>query len=212
MKGSDVSSSQMLPRLRPQIVFGLMGAWSFKLLTFPAWPVPAPRGEPLPGADSVLNLMLGEGETPLIHFFAYFFPIVTILPGIPVLMVMTRYNLLSGGLASKKTAMMVGVILPWVVTTFLYQRPVLVTLCNWIALVVQGYTNFVLPVAMYRKAVLRYPYEHEVLLDRLHRKHRRQRRRRWRKLRQEARRWLRRAFGYGARGNLFLSSEPLSFS
>lgn len=109
---------------------------------------------------------------------------------------MTRYNLLSGGLCSKRTALFLGTFCPWLLTMFLYQRPVLVTLCNWLALFVQGYTNFVLPVAMYRKACFRYPYEHEVLLNRLVRKNNRRRKRRW------ARNWalasnhVRLAFGY----------------
>lgn len=49
-----------------KVVFGLAGAWAFKLLTFPNGVDGTPRGEPLPSASNILNFMLER--TQVSHF------------------------------------------------------------------------------------------------------------------------------------------------
>lgn len=48
------------------MVFGLLGAWAYRLLTFPNWPNPVPRGSPIPGADNIMNMMIKPGQVPLL--------------------------------------------------------------------------------------------------------------------------------------------------
>lgn len=53
--------------------------------------------------------------------------------------------------------MFAGVIFPWIATAFCYEKGVLTTLCNWVAIIFQGYINFVVPAILYRSALKRYP-------------------------------------------------------
>jgi hypothetical protein len=43
-----------------------------------------------------------------------------------------------------------------VVTAFCYEQEVLTSLCNWVAIVLQGYINFVVPALLYRSALDKY--------------------------------------------------------
>jgi len=98
-------------------------------------------------------------------YSVYAFTLLTMLPGIPVVSIMTRYNLLSGDLCSPGTAKLLAVGLPWVLVGFTYNRGILLDACNWTALLVQGYTNFVLPCAMYLEARRRHKYTREILAE-----------------------------------------------
>ena len=49
-----------------------------------------------------------------------------------------------------------GVVAPWLVTMFCYQASVLVSICNWSALLTIGVVNLIAPIAVYREALLRY--------------------------------------------------------
>ena len=225
-RGTSVARGIWIPTAATaaiKVVFGLAGAWAFRLLTFPHGVGGYPRGEPLPGASNILSHMLDcvqargacsrhgacvesaraplrkptashapSPASPLLQTMAtryavYAFTVLTLVPGIPIISILTRctmgsaslpcalkgsvrvwctakpcapichrYNLLSGDLCSPATAYAVGVVLPWILTAFTYNRGALLTTCNWVALLVQGYTNFVLPVAMYRGDVLWY--------------------------------------------------------
>jgi len=144
-----------------KIVFGLTGATAFRLLTFPDWPSAVPRGAPLPGAADILGVLLdrspGGGAELALRYSIYAFTLFTFLPGIPVLSVMARYNLVSGDLLTPHRATWVGIVLPWIVVALTYRRPVLMATCSWVAVLVQGFANFVLPVALYRAALRRHP-------------------------------------------------------
>eukprot|EP01047_Picozoa_sp_COSAG01_P006238 COSAG01_NODE_225_length_21277_cov_71.340023_21_plen_192_part_00 len=140
--------------------------------------------------------------------------ISTLIPGIPVLAIMVRYNLLNSGTVGPKAvqciliclpacttpppapstplatvrgresaqtvccvpvppvppvppppppptmhhqASFLGVVAPWLVTMFCYQGSLLVSFCNWSALLTIGTVNLVVPLAVYREALRRYP-------------------------------------------------------
>lgn len=168
-RGTSVARGIWIPTAATaaiKVVFGLAGAWAFRLLTFPHGVGGYPRGEPLPGASNILSHMLDCVQTMATRYAVYAFTVLTLVPGIPIISILTRYNLLSGDLCSPATAYAVGVVLPWILTAFTYNRGALLTTCNWVALLVQGYTNFVLPVAMYREAVRRHKYPGEPGADR----------------------------------------------
>ncbi|CAG9461566.1 unnamed protein product [Pedinophyceae sp. YPF-701] len=146
-----------------KVVFGLMGAWAFKLLTFPNGVGALPRGVPLPGAANILQIVLGSPAcNAFLAVCVYGFTAVTLIPQIPVYSIMTRYNLLSGDLCTNRQAFMYAVIIPWTAAAFLYQRSLVGKACNYAALLVQGGTNFVLPAMMYRRAVMWHPYSEEI--------------------------------------------------
>jgi hypothetical protein len=58
---------------------------------------------------------------------------------------------------SPRMSFFFGVVAPWILTAFLYNTDILSIFCNWVAIVIQGYINFVVPVVLYRAALLRYP-------------------------------------------------------
>lgn len=60
---------------------------------------------------------------------AYFWNISTLIPGIPVLAIMVRYNLMNSGVVGPKSAFFFGVVAPWLVTMFCYQASMLVSIC-----------------------------------------------------------------------------------
>lgn len=60
-----------------------------------------PDGTPREGSDDVLNLLTLEHNWRLTVYSAYLWDITTLIPGIPVLAIMVRYNLLSGGVCNK---------------------------------------------------------------------------------------------------------------
>lgn len=131
-----------------KIVTGLLGAWAFALVL--------PDGSARNNSDDILSMILHD-ETPRVaQYAAYLWDITTLIPGIPVLAIMVRYNLLSGRVCGRFAAFFWGVVAPWIVTMFCYETNVLLQFCNWVAIVVQGYINFVVPALLYRAALLRY--------------------------------------------------------
>ena len=63
---------------------------------------------------------------------AYFWNISTLIPGIPVLAIMVRYNLMNSGVVGPKLAFFFGVVAPWLVTMFCYQASMLVSICAYL--------------------------------------------------------------------------------
>ena len=62
---------------------------------------------------------------------------------------MVRYNLLNSGVVGPRAASFLGVVLPWLVAMFCYQGSMLVTICNWSALLTIGVVNLIVPIAVY---------------------------------------------------------------
>lgn len=61
----------------------------------------------------------------------------------------TRYNLLSGGVCGKMGSFFWGVLFPWLATAFCYEKKgALDMVCNWVAILFQGYINFVVPAML----------------------------------------------------------------
>eukprot|EP01046_Picozoa_sp_COSAG06_P018372 COSAG06_NODE_1278_length_10031_cov_105.662002_1_plen_254_part_00 len=55
------------------------------------------------------------------------------------------------GVVGPRAASFLGVVLPWIVTMFCYQGSMLVTICNWSALLTIGVVNLLVPIAVYRE-------------------------------------------------------------
>ncbi|EGD76432.1 hypothetical protein PTSG_07549 [Salpingoeca rosetta] len=131
-----------------KVVVGLLGGWAYWLVY---------NNKPREGADDILNILVLQNQPQVTQYSAYLWDVTTLIPGIPVLAIMIRYNLLNGRVCNRFWSFFWGVVFPWIVTMFCYERPLLTTFCNWIAIAVQGYINFVVPALLYRSALLRYP-------------------------------------------------------
>lgn len=139
------------------ILVGILGAWAFTLLK--------PNGSPRTGSDNILNLLSDDTSEPKVTVYsAYIWNLTTMVPGIPVLAIMVRYNLLNGEVCGEKASFFFGVVAPWLVTAFCYQSQALVHLCNWVAILVQGFVNLVVPVALYRTALEKYPIPEDAVV------------------------------------------------
>jgi hypothetical protein len=127
---------------------GVLGAFAFRLVE--------DNGNARAGMEDILNRLV-ESDMPVVTVYsAYLWNISTLIPGIPVLAIMVRYNLVNSGAAGPKLAFFVGVVAPWLVTMFCYQAEVLVAICNWSALLTIGVVNLVVPIAVYHKALVTY--------------------------------------------------------
>eukprot|EP00049_Salpingoeca_infusionum_P024384 m.15846 g.15846 ORF g.15846 m.15846 type:complete len:601 (-) comp6803_c0_seq2:384-2186(-) len=132
-----------------KVVCGLLGAWAYWLVL--------PNDTPRPESDDILNILTLPNQPKLTIYSAYLWDITTLIPGIPVLAIMVRYNLLSGKVSNRFWSFFWGVVFPWIVTMFCYETNILTAFCNWIAIVLQGFINFVVPAFLYRTALKRYP-------------------------------------------------------
>ena len=156
----NINKAMWLPAtvgLIMKILTGLLGGWAFALLL--------PDGSQRTNSEDILSVLLRDETPEVSQYAAYLWDITTLIPGIPVLAIMVRYNLLSGKVCGRMGAFFWGVVAPWIVTMFCYETNVLVQFCNWIAIVVQGYINFVVPALLYRAALLRYPQEGDFPMD-----------------------------------------------
>jgi hypothetical protein len=154
-----------------KIAVGLTGSWGFHLYN-------AGNDTAVTDADNILNFLL-EPRMPWVHvvqfaltltnfvfqwtrYSAYLWDITTLIPGIPVLAIMVRYNLQAGEVCGQKMAFFLGVVLPWIVTAFCYEYDVLVSICSWAGNGVSGFVNFVVPAILYYSALKRYPLQDNV--------------------------------------------------
>jgi len=137
-----------------KFLFGLLGAWAY-LLTGP---------DAVSSVSDCQNILLvmdqphGRAANPVITVASsYIFMIATLVPGIPVLAIVVRYNLLSGGLCSPRWASFWAVIFPWIITALLCNASFFTQALNWAALIFQGFVNFCAPPLLFKEALRRYP-------------------------------------------------------
>jgi len=133
-----------------RITVGIAGAFAYPLLKTNA-------RLPRKGAENILNFLAKKTELDITQYSSLLWDISTIIPGIPVLAVVMKYNLVSGGIMSDRDSFLFSVVLPWVVTMFCYESGVLASMCAWAGLFIQGYINFAVPVYLYILALRKHP-------------------------------------------------------
>jgi len=79
----------------------------------------------------------------------YTFPIIVLLPGIPVNSIIVRYNLLKSQMMKRRLANFLAVILPWLVALPFYSGGNFMKLINYVSLFVNGFINFIVPLWLY---------------------------------------------------------------
>lgn len=123
-------------------IVGILGAFAFSMMN-------PHTGLPNKGSANILNLLAGPGNLQITQYSSLLWDISTIIPGIPVLAVVMKYNLVSGEIMSDRNSFLFSVVLPWVVTMFCYESDLLANMCAWAGLCIQGYINFAVPVYLY---------------------------------------------------------------
>lgn len=104
----------------------------------------------------------GHAYHRITRFAVYLFNFGTIVPGIPIFSILTRYNLLVGEVCGPKAAFVYSFILPWFISMFLYRGAGFQNLVNWTALLLQGFVNFTIPALLYIFALRRYPVKKKI--------------------------------------------------
>lgn len=97
----------------------------------------------------------------------YLFNFATIIPGIPVISILVRYNLVTAKFCPPWVANMIGVVAPWVVSMFFYHGQGLSIVVNWSAILFQGFINFAVPALLYYFAIKLYPHFPDVVIEHL---------------------------------------------
>eukprot|EP00468_Gymnochlora_sp_CCMP2014_P005181 CAMPEP_0167756398 /NCGR_PEP_ID=MMETSP0110_2-20121227/9366_1 /TAXON_ID=629695 /ORGANISM="Gymnochlora sp., Strain CCMP2014" /LENGTH=496 /DNA_ID=CAMNT_0007642509 /DNA_START=178 /DNA_END=1665 /DNA_ORIENTATION=+ len=119
------------------VIMGAMGAMAYQ---FPF------------GAD-LLTKLNQRGQWMLTRLGALFFPPLVLVPGIPILSIIVRYNLLENKVCGPFWANIYGVILPWVIAMFLMSGNLLNFILNWSGLLTVAPLNFLIPCAMFLKSM-----------------------------------------------------------
>eukprot|EP00656_Telonema_subtile_P004711 TRINITY_DN12146_c0_g1_i1.p1 TRINITY_DN12146_c0_g1~~TRINITY_DN12146_c0_g1_i1.p1 ORF type:complete len:534 (-),score=122.03 TRINITY_DN12146_c0_g1_i1:236-1837(-) len=145
-----------------KIGFGMFGAWAYQL----TGPNAVSSDTDCQNMLLILDQSSGRAANPVITVVAsYTFMIATLIPGIPVLAIVVRYNLVSGGLCSPRWASFWAVIFPWILTAFLTNLGGFAVVLNWAALVFQGFVNFVAPPMLFVACLKRHPTDAELEAD-----------------------------------------------
>lgn len=132
-----------------KFLVALLGAWAYDLL----------HRKNQTDSQNILLVMDHERAQWTTKLSAYLFNFTTLIPGIPVIAVVVRYNLLSSGACGKWSASFFGVVLPWVLTVLLFRTSLFVTALNWAAMLCMGPVNFIVPPLVFLSAVRRFPQE-----------------------------------------------------
>merc|ERR1719471_801436 len=136
-----------------RIAFGIFGALSFDLLKNRTCNNPNTVQCPKKHSANILNSLAGRNNWEVTQYSSFLWDVSTLIPGIPVVAVVMKYNLVSGGILSPRKAFFFAVIFPWIVTAFCYEAQALASMCAWAGLLVQGYINFAVPVYLYIKSL-----------------------------------------------------------
>lgn len=97
----------------------------------------------------------------------YLFNFATIIPGIPVISILVRYNLVTAKFCPPWVANMIGVVAPWIVSMFFYHGQGLSIVVNWSAILFQGFINFAVPALLYYFAIKLYPHFPDLVIEHL---------------------------------------------
>eukprot|EP01094_Clydonella_sp_ATCC50884_P012688 TRINITY_DN22991_c0_g1_i1.p1 TRINITY_DN22991_c0_g1~~TRINITY_DN22991_c0_g1_i1.p1 ORF type:complete len:508 (+),score=99.46 TRINITY_DN22991_c0_g1_i1:392-1915(+) len=133
------------------ISIGLFGGWALTIS----------------GDENLLDALTGSTTGGLNTFavvLSYAFPLIVLLPGIPVYSIIVRYNLIETELCGLKWANFWGVLFPWIVSIPFLTGDGFVNLLNWSSLFINGIVNFIIPmllfIVMRRMSKLKW-YEYE---------------------------------------------------
>eukprot|EP00899_Mesostigma_viride_P024529 jgi/Mesvir1/5260/Mv15376-RA.2 len=150
-RGVDEDSSVMGSVMLSSSMFLLVGLWGGLTLVL---------------SDNTDLLDVLSKEPSLLSALAvYLFPVVVNLAGIPVLSIIVRDNLVQEGIFSHRWASIISNLFPWLCTLPFYTGQGFQNLINWTGLLTLGVVNFVIPLAMFIKAMERDPVLDEGAFD-----------------------------------------------
>ena len=120
------------------IAVGVFGAMSFRFTE---------------NGDLLSSLEASGRATWIEHFAVVSFPVLCVLPSIPILSIIVRYNLISNDIASRTWASIFGIAFPWAVSLVFYTGAGLGQVINWTSLVFNSVIDFVVPFWLFIRAL-----------------------------------------------------------
>mmetsp|Transcript_31874 Transcript_31874/g.44440 ORF Transcript_31874/g.44440 Transcript_31874/m.44440 type:complete len:599 (+) Transcript_31874:37-1833(+) len=118
------------------LMFALMGCVGAMAYQFPN------------GADLLTKLSM-PSQWFVTRVLAQLFPPLVLVPGIPILSIIVRYNLLENRVCGPFNANMIAVVLPWLIAFLTMSGNKLNIILNWSGLLTVVPLNFLIPCAMY---------------------------------------------------------------
>jgi len=118
------------------LMFALMGAVGAMAYQFPA------------GAD-LLTKLTNPSQWFITRVLAQLFPPLVLVPGIPILSIIVRYNLLENRVCGVSLANFVAVVLPWLIALLTMSGNMLNVILNWAGLLTVAPLNFFIPCVMF---------------------------------------------------------------
>jgi len=118
------------------LMFALMGCVGAMAYQFPN------------GADLLTKLSM-PSQWFVTRVLAQLFPPLVLVPGIPILSIIVRYNLLENRVCGPFVGNMIAVVLPWLIAFLTMSGNKLNIILNWSGLLTVVPLNFLIPCAMY---------------------------------------------------------------
>ncbi|GAB5359374.1 hypothetical protein AAMO2058_000538500 [Amorphochlora amoebiformis] len=100
------------------------------------------------GADLLTKLSMPD-QWLATRVSAQLFPPLVLVPGIPILSIIVRYNLLENKVCGPVMANIVGVVFPWLISLFTMSGNLLNVILNWSGILTVGPLNFLIPCTMF---------------------------------------------------------------
>uniref|UniRef100_A0A7S1IXH2 Amino acid transporter transmembrane domain-containing protein n=1 Tax=Eutreptiella gymnastica TaxID=73025 RepID=A0A7S1IXH2_9EUGL len=123
-----------------KILFGILGAMAFDHLSDNA-------------LQTVVQHQTKGAWANTVRLADFMFSIFVIGFGVPLFHIFVRYNLMNGGLCSRRTAAFWGIIFPWLVSWMLYNGDLYQKFLNYSSLVFNALTCFLLPMSVFAVAI-----------------------------------------------------------
>ena len=119
--------------------------WALQPLTSRWAPKSAAHARPGSKSEQMLSIIVSERVGLFTRLCGTIFGVVIIGFGVPIFVVIMRYNLVNGGLCSERWAHVWSSVLPWGTAWMLYQGSVTLKLLAYSGIVLNGFTDFVTP-------------------------------------------------------------------
>ncbi|KAJ3271527.1 hypothetical protein HDV01_006578 [Terramyces sp. JEL0728] len=104
----------------------------------------------IPANSNILVILSAMGSPHLLtKFTVYMFSFVMLIPSIPVNIIISRDNLVSNGVLSKRTAVFATFVLPWIISTLMISGIYIQTFQTWTSFLFISPGNYIIPVIIF---------------------------------------------------------------
>ncbi|KAJ3325184.1 hypothetical protein HDV06_004974 [Boothiomyces sp. JEL0866] len=104
----------------------------------------------IPANSNILVILSSNGVPHLLtKFTVYMFSFVMLIPSVPVNIIISRDNLVSNGVLSKRAALFLTFVLPWLISTLLISGIYIQDFQTWTSFLFISPGNYIIPVIIF---------------------------------------------------------------